>query len=29
MDDFKPAADAPADPDPAKALEAEMKAGKK
>lgn len=29
MDDFKPAADAPAAQDPAKALEAEMKAGKK
>jgi len=29
LDDLKPAADAPADQDPAKALEAEMKAGKK
>jgi len=29
MDDFKPAADATAEDDPAKALEAEMKAGKK
>ncbi|PUE63105.1 C4-dicarboxylate ABC transporter [Limnohabitans sp. 2KL-17] len=29
MDDLKPAADGPADLDPAKALEAEMKAGKK
>jgi TRAP-type mannitol/chloroaromatic compound transport system permease large subunit len=29
MDDFKPAADGPAADDPAKALEAEMKAGKK
>jgi TRAP-type mannitol/chloroaromatic compound transport system permease large subunit len=29
MDDMKPAADAPAQEDPAKALEAEMKAGKK
>ncbi len=29
MDDFKPAADAPSAQDPAKALEAEMKAGKK
>ena len=29
MDDMKPAADAPAEEDPAKALEAEMKANKK
>jgi hypothetical protein len=29
MDDMKPAADATAEEDPAKALEADMKAGKK